>query len=203
MRALTANGTSCSDSARLRAVTVISPSAAGCSCATAFCASTSATAVATIDAGRSRMFLFMFLPLLWPVFAGGVVEKSVSRLSKYRKSGQFVALRQRRRRVPKSGRWWARWDSNPGPRDSLDPAVSGGRGLSLHPQPTDRRPGCGTLVPVIKGTRKPSGSLCTFRRCTAGSAQDCHQPPMRWKVSLNSSRPPGTFQRRGTFSVER
>jgi hypothetical protein len=29
--------------------------------------------------------------------------------------------------------WWARSDSNRGPRDSLDPAVSGGSGLSLHP----------------------------------------------------------------------
>ena len=63
VRALIANGTSCSDSARLRAVTVISPSAVGSSCAIALCASTSATAVATSDAGRSRMFLFMFLPL--------------------------------------------------------------------------------------------------------------------------------------------
>ena len=50
---------------------------------------------------------------------------------------------------------------------------------------------------------KPPGSLCTFRRCTAGSAQDCHQPPVRWKVSLNSSRPPGIFQRRGTFPEKR
>jgi len=31
------------------------------------------------------------------------------------------------------GKWWARSDSNRGPRDSLDPAVSGGSGLSLHP----------------------------------------------------------------------
>ena len=29
--------------------------------------------------------------------------------------------------------WWARSDSNRGPRDSLDPTVSGGSGLSLHP----------------------------------------------------------------------
>ena len=50
-----------------------------------------------------------------------------------------------------------------------------------------------------QGHFEPSGSLCTFRRCTAGSAQDCHQPLARWKVSLNSSRPPGIFQRRGTF----
>jgi hypothetical protein len=32
-----------------------------------------------------------------------------------------------------STEWWARSDSNRGPRDSLDPAVSGGSGLSLHP----------------------------------------------------------------------
>jgi hypothetical protein len=29
--------------------------------------------------------------------------------------------------------WWARSDSNRGPRDSLFPAVSSGSGLSLHP----------------------------------------------------------------------
>jgi hypothetical protein len=28
--------------------------------------------------------------------------------------------------------WWARWDSNPGPRDSRSPNVSVRRGLSLH-----------------------------------------------------------------------
>jgi hypothetical protein len=46
-----------------------------------------------------------------------------------------------------------------------------------------RAVGCGTLLPVIKGTRtgrsrdavQPPGSLCTFRRCTAGSAQDRHR----------------------------
>ncbi|MDE0189835.1 MAG: hypothetical protein OXQ90_00620, partial [Gammaproteobacteria bacterium] len=39
--------------------------------------------------------------------------------------------------------------------------------------------GCGTLKPVIKdarrvanSTRQSPGSLCTFRRCTAGLAQD-------------------------------
>jgi len=40
--------------------------------------------------------------------------------------------------------------------------------------------GRGTLWPVIKGARgsrelQPSGSLCTFLRCTAGLAQDCHR----------------------------
>lgn len=27
-----------------------------------------------------------------------------------------------------------------------------------------------------QGHSKPSGSLCTFRRCTAGLAQDCRRP---------------------------
>ena len=31
--------------------------------------------------------------------------------------------------------WWARQDSNLGPRDSLDPLVSKRSGLSHHPQP--------------------------------------------------------------------
>ena len=37
---------------------------------------------------------------------------------------------------------------------------------------------------------QPPGSLCTFRRCTAGLAQDCHRPAnaAAAAVSLNSSR---------------
>src|SRR5688572_23744167 len=44
----------------------------------------------------------------------------------------------------------------------------------------------------------PSGSLCTFQRCTAGLAQDCHAFPVqvRRKVSLNSSRPLRGFRAR-------
>jgi hypothetical protein len=58
------------------------------------------------------------------------------------------------------------------------------------------------LKPVIKGTsKKPSGSLCTFRRCTGGSAQDCHGAHAP-KVSLNSSRPLRTFPREGTIIDE-
>ena len=34
--------------------------------------------------------------------------------------------------------------------------------------------GCGTLNLSLRALQ-PSGSLCTFRRCTAGLAQDCHQ----------------------------
>jgi hypothetical protein len=41
------------------------------------------------------MFLFIFLPLFVPVFPGDVVRESVPGLRKYRKSGPFVAPRQR------------------------------------------------------------------------------------------------------------
>jgi len=44
---------------------------------------------------------------------------------------------------------------------------------------------------------QPSGSLCTFRRCTGGLAQDCHEHPGS-KVPLNSSRPLRAFPREGT-----
>ena len=46
---------------------------------------------------------------------------------------------------------------------------------------------------------QPAGSLCTFRRCTGGLAQDCHEHPGS-KVPLNSSRPLCAFPRTGTFS---
>jgi len=45
-------------------------------------------------------------------------------------------------------KWWARWDSNPEPRDSLNPAISRGSGLSLHPRDCAQGSatvGCGTL----------------------------------------------------------
>ncbi len=48
---------------------------------------------------------------------------------------------------------------------------------------------------------KPSGSLCTFRRCTGGSAQGCHGIAVP-KGSLNSSRPLRAFPREGTVSDE-
>src|SRR5690606_40610113 len=44
-----------------------------------------------------------------------------------------------------------------------------------------------------------SGSLCTFRRCTAGSAQGCRRK--RATGSLNSSRPLHGFHREGTISM--
>ena len=34
--------------------------------------------------------------------------------------------------------------------------------------------GCGMLVRLSSRALEPSGSLCTFRRCTGGSAQGCH-----------------------------
>jgi len=43
------------------------------------------------------------------------------------------------------------------------------------------REGAGCSKPVIKGpcacpaAAQPPGSLCTFHRCTGGSAQDCHE----------------------------
>ena len=67
--------------------------------------------------------------------------------------GGFRGSSSRRRDVPGSVRlrkWWARWDSNPGPRDSRFPEVSLGRGLSLHPRPHAGR--VREAEPVIKGT---------------------------------------------------
>jgi hypothetical protein len=40
-----------------------------------------------------------------------------------------------------------------------------------------RRVGAGRSS-LLSRALQPPGSLCTFRRCTAGSAQDCHQPPL-------------------------
>jgi hypothetical protein len=50
----------------------------------------------------------------------GVLTRMPSLPNRYRSSSNIA-------------KWWARSDSNRGPRDSLDPAVSGGSGLSLHP----------------------------------------------------------------------
>ena len=81
----------------------------------------------------------------------------------------------------KRKKWWARKDSNLRPRDSLRPAVSGGSGLSHRPRPRNsnrdvraRDARCLSLRAL-----QPSGSLCTFRRCTSGSAQGCRQ---RWSL---------------------
>jgi hypothetical protein len=49
---------------------------------------------------------------------------------------------------------------------------------------------------------QPPGSLCTFRRCTGGSAQDCHELLGSSKVPLNSSRPLRAFPHEGTIVDE-
>jgi hypothetical protein len=54
---------------------------------------------------------------------------------------------------------------------------------------------------LLSRALEPSGSLCTFRRCTGGSAQGCHDPRGS-KVSLNSSRPLHAFPREGTSHDE-
>ena len=54
-----------------------------------------------------------------------------------------------------------------------------------------------------QGRYEPSGSLCTFPRCRAGLAQDCHVAAVRaTKVSLNSSRPLRALPRAGTYIDE-
>jgi hypothetical protein len=59
------------------------------------------------------------------------------------------------------------------------------------------REGAGRSCLSLRALRQPSGSLCTFRRCTAGLAQGCHRSRDR-KGSLNSSRPLRGFHREGT-----
>ena len=108
--------------------------------------------------------------------------------------------------LPPSGSvWWAHQDSNLGPMDSRSPGVSPGRGLSHHPRRRSSAVGCGTLKPVIKDARcraqaprQSPGSLCTFRRCTAGLAQDC-RGRSRPAVSLNSSRSSSASRRKRTI----
>ncbi len=78
-----------------------------------------------------------------------------------------------------SGNWWARWDSNPEPRDSLYLDVSTGSGLSLHPRPQAVGRVRGALAcdqELSDRSIQLPGSLCTFRRCIAGLAQDRHGP---------------------------
>ena len=178
VRALMANGTSCSDSARFRAVTVISPSAAGSSCAMALCARTSATAVATSDAGRRRMFLFMVLPLLQPVFPGTVVCKSVSALSNYRKSDAVVAPRQHLGGC--EGVWGIGGPAGIRTQDQgirVAPPFPAGADY-LFTRGLRGRFGCGTLSPVIKGTRSPQ----------VVSAPSGGAPPARLRIAISRSR---------------
>ena len=57
-----------------------------------------------------------------------------------------------------------------------------------------------------QGHSEPPGSLCTFRNCSPGLAQDCHASPVLknrlTKVSLNSSRPLRALPRAGTYIDE-
>jgi len=81
-----------------------------------------------------------------------------------------------RARPAREGKWWARWDSNPGPRDSRDPEF---------PPDVDYLFTLGRAGRVRDArclssrALQPSGSLCTFRRCTAGLAQGRHRQ-RRW-----------------------
>jgi hypothetical protein len=91
--------------------------------------------------------------------------------------------------------WWARSDSNRGPRDSLLPRRFRREWTISSPQW-----GAGRSSLSLSATQTRSGSLCTFRRCTAGLAQGCHQLKTE-KVSLNSSRPLRTLRCEGTISL--
>ena len=94
------------------------------------------------------------------------------------------------------GKWWARSDSNRGPRDSLLPRRFRREWTISSPQW-----GAGRSSLSLSATRTRSGSLCTFRRCTAGLAQGCHRH-CSVKVPLNSSRPLHTLRCEGTIVDE-
>lgn len=85
--------------------------------------------------------------------------------------------------------WWAHQDSNLEPKDSRDPAVS--RGVDYLFTLGITRWGAGRSSLSLR-TLEPSGSLCTFRWCTTGLAQDGRR--RCGAVPLNSSRshPPVT-----------
>ena len=80
------------------------------------------------------------------------------------------------------------------------PVVSGGSRTISSPTSAAAREGAGRSC-LSSRALQPSGSLCTFRRCTAGLAQGCHRSRDR-KGSLNSSRPLRGFHREGTFVDE-
>lgn len=83
--------------------------------------------------------------------------------------------------------WWAHQDSNLEPKDSLSRAFPPGADYLI--TRSLRWWGAGRSS-LSSRALQPPGSLCTFRRCTAGLAQDCHRPAnaAAAAVSLNSSR---------------
>src|SRR6185437_5878004 len=101
---------------------------------------------------------------------------------------RMPSLPDRCRSSPNIANWWARSDSNRGPRDSLLPR-------RFRREWTISSPtwGAGRSSLSLSAACTRSGSLCTFRRCTAGLAQGCHQLAAG-QVSLNSSRPLRTLR---------
>ena len=93
--------------------------------------------------------------------------------------------------------WWARSDSNRGPRDSLEPRRFRREWTISSPLAARSIRGAGRSCLSLSALKR-SGSLCTFRRCTAGLAQGCHRP-CGPKGSLNSSRPLHTLRYEGTI----
>jgi len=95
--------------------------------------------------------------------------------------------------------WWAHQDSNLEPRDSRGPKVSLWRGLSLHPPRVACGWGAGRSS-LLWRALKPSGSLCTFRRCTAGLAQGCRRSALAsLRVPWIHPDPVRALLRDGTF----
>ena len=84
-----------------------------------------------------------------------------------------------RRTSAMASRWFVLWTAGgPGRDRTYDQGIHSPRRFRRKwtiSSPSALPLGRGTLSPVIKGTRAtiahPSGSLCTFRRCTAGLAQ--------------------------------
>lgn len=159
---------------------------------------------------RGTMELNARLASRGQTFAAVTQEGEANRSSKFEWGSTLVSCTLKRAHKKK---WWARQDSNLQPRDSLwsrcfqrewtisSPApfriLEEGGGvrdaLACYQGHSDSPPG-----PKSRASNPPSGSLCTFRRCTAGLAQGCHAVParVRRKGSLNSSRPLRGFRTR-------
>ena len=120
----------------------------------------------------------MILPLFLPVGPGGVVFKSVSALSNYRKSGRLLLLDH-----ACGGARDALRDGGPAGIRTQDQGI---RVVPPFPAGADylftrgaiRPCGCGTLLPVIKGTRSPQ----------VVSAPSGGVPPARLRIAISRSR---------------